>query len=542
MTEPKKIIKNFTRLKSARSNWDTYWQRLHDYFYIESDDVNTQYAPGQELTITQLWDSASLEAADVLGSGLLNYLTPPTSKWFALRTPDPTQMESKDVMVFLKDLEAEVYHALNRSNFYNQKPEFYKSSGVYGTSVLLEEEDLQDDIRFYNLPIKQVCINEDARGRVIEFYIELEYTADQVVSRFGEEALTNEMRRGLQRGLSPETKYKYLLYIGPRHGYDMRKQDNQNMKYKAVWIDIAQQKTLQEGGYNEMPAFAHRFYKRSGIVWGFSPAMKCLPDVRVLNAIAKTQLRAAMKLTDPPVAMPDNAFLLPLNANPRGINYYDRSKMTAKELFPFGNYGNVGIGLTEMEYRVQRIRSQMFNDVFMAFQGITKQMTVPEVMERITEKMTLLGPAVGRFISDVLDKIITRTIGILARADKLPPVPDALIENPQYEIEYVSALAKAQKSSELQSLQQALVMVGQMAQFDPQVLDKVNTDKATDVVWGITAAPVQILRDDQEVGEIRENRAEAQAAQQRIEMLGAGAEIADKAASANLKSKEAQSV
>jgi hypothetical protein len=108
-----------------------------------------------------------------------------------------------------------------------------------------------------------------------------------------------------------------------------------------------------------------------------------------------------MKYTDPAIAVPDNAFLLPFNMNPRGVNRYDKKAITSKDdVFPIGNYGNPQIGMEMMEYRVNRIRSMMFNDVFLAFQNLTKDMTVPEVMERVTEKMTLLAPAVGRFITD----------------------------------------------------------------------------------------------------------------------------------------------
>ena len=62
----------------------------------------------------------------------------------------------------------------------------------------------------------------------------------------------------------------------------------------------------------------------------------------------------------------------------------------------------------------------MYNDTFLAFDRITKQMNNPEIMERINEKMTMLGPAVGRYISEMLNPVIERTIGILARRGKLP--------------------------------------------------------------------------------------------------------------------------
>ena len=80
----------------------------------------------------------------------------------------------------------------------------------------------------------------------------------------------------------------------------IQKQDKQNLPIEAVWIDVSGRRVVEEGGYNEFPAMGHRFDKRPFVPWGFSPAMKALPFARILNSIAKTNLRAMMKSTDWP--------------------------------------------------------------------------------------------------------------------------------------------------------------------------------------------------------------------------------------------------
>jgi len=531
-------IERFKELVGGRANFESYWQTLHDYFYLEAQDFNKSYSPGSELSADYLWDSTTLETPDVLASGFMNYLTPPTSKWFRLKSKNPALGENKNVSDFLEDVASEIYHTLNKSNFYGQVFPTYKSSGVYGTSILLEEEDLEEDARFYSLPLKQVVIVEDAKGRVVEYYIEFEYTAFQAETRWGREALSTQMKEELA-SRKPDTKHKFLLFIGNRSIRDIRKINKSNMPIQALWIDVEAKIIIEEGGYNEFPAMTHRFDKRPFISWGFSPAMKALPFARLLNAIAKTNLRTMMKNTDPPVALPHNAFIMPFNANPRAINYYKKDAMDAKDIFPFGNFGDPNTGLNAIELYSQKVKSLMYNDVFLAFEGITKQMNNPEVMERINEKMTMLGPAVGRFTGEVLNPIIIRTIGILWRRGKLPEPPDELRDNPTYEIDYVSQLAQAQKRSELNSLVTALTMTGQMAQFAPEILDKINPDKAIDEVWGITGAPVKVLRDDIEIQKIREARAEQNAKMQEMQMLGAGAQIGKTAAEADKTLAEA---
>jgi hypothetical protein len=524
------LIQKHEELIGARRNFESYWQSLHDYFYLESADINKSYYPGTELDPTFLWDATTIESADVFASGFMNYLTPPTSKWFRLKHKNPKLSENKAIGDFLEGVADEVNYTLNRSNFYDQMFPSYKSSGVYGTSLILEEDDLQDSVRFYNLPLKQCVICEDARGRPIEYYIEFEYTALQASTRWGADALSEEMQQELKARAS-DKKHKFVLYIGKRNIREVQKFDKKNMPIEAVWIDVKAKKIVEEGGYQEFPAMAHRFDKRPFCPWGFSPAMKALPFARILNTVAKTNLRAMMKQTDPPVALPNNAFIMPFNANPRAINYYNKDSMSggAKDIFAFSNFGDPNIGMQATEYYSQKVKSLMYNDVFLAFQQITKDMNNPEVMERINEKMTMLGPAVGRYLAEVLNPIIIRTIGILFRAGKLPMPPDEMMEDPAYEIDFVGQLAQAQRRSELNTLVTGMTMVGQMAAFAPDVLDKINPDRVTDEVWAITGAPVQVLRDDQEIADIRANRREQEAKVQEMQAMNAGAEVAMKA-------------
>lgn len=536
MSKPKaeELIDQYQMHKGGRQNFESYWQSLHDYFYIEADDINRQQQAGAEINSGPLFDATSLDSGDILASGFMNYLTPPTSKWFGLRARNPLYKENKRINTFFEDTVEEVNYALNRSNFYSQNYANFKSSGVYGTSVQLEEEDVEDDIRFYSLPVKNVCLVEDGRGRVVGYFIEFEYTATQAADKWGKEKLSRKM----QEELDPpkNNKHCFLLYITTRYKRDANKTDRKNKPIEACWVDIQGKLLIDEGGYNEFPAMCHRFDKRPFVPWGYSPAMKALPFARILNAIAKTNLRSMMKHTDPPVAVPDNAFLMPFNANPRAVNYYNPTKMPngAKDIFAFGNYGNPQIGMEAIEYYQRMVKSIMFNDTFLAFNSITKEMNNPEVQERINEKMAMLGPAVGRYISEMINPMIVRTIGILGRRGRLPKPPDELRNDPSYEIDCISQLAQAQRRSELNALMSGLSMVGQMAQFKPDVLDKIDGDKAVAEAWSIIGAPSRVFNDDDEVAALREARGKAAKAQQEMALAEQGAKVVESGSKVDL--------
>lgn len=542
-TKPKakKLCEHFKNLKGQRRNFETYWQSLHDYFYLESPDINVEYYPGTELTSDFLFDSTTLEASDILASGFMNYLTPPTSRWFSLRAKNPALQLNKKVANFLEDVSDAVNAVLNNSNFYQTMFPAFKSSGVFGTSVLMEEEDVEEDVRFYNIPIKQVCLVEDAKGRVVAYYVEFEYTVSQAASRWGIESLSVPMKEEYSVNPVSNKKWPFILYIGKRHVRDIKKNNKENLPIEALWIDYKEEKVMAESGYNEFPSFCHRFDKRPFIPWGFSPAMKSLPFARILNAVAKTNLRSMMKHTDPAIAVPSNAFIMPLNGNPRAVNYYNKNKMEGnKDLITFGNTGNPQVGMTAVEYYSNQVKALMFNDVFMAFANLTKRMNNPEVMERINEKMTLLGPAVGRYISEVLNPIIIRTIGILERKGKLPEPPAEFLMNPVYEIDCISRLAQAQRKSELDALVGGLSLVGEMAQYSPDVLDKISMDRVVDETWSIVGASSKVLRGEDEVAEIREAKAQAAQQQMDLERLKDGAALAESGSKTDLNMAKAQ--
>jgi len=537
----KEIVKMKKQGKASRTNFETTWQTLHDYFDNAGTDINTIHFPGTELTVTQLYDTYSLETASILAAGLDNYLTPATSRWYGLRTKDPLKMEKKNVLHYLKDVEAEITHTLNNSNFHDVKTMFYKKSAVYGTSILFEEADSQDYVRFYSVPIKNVVIVEDDRQRVVEYYIDFEYTSLQAVTRFGADKVHPDVLKHAQDNRDTEKKFMYTLHISPnweRNTFSMLSSDK---PWLSQWIDDAHEVVIDTGGFDELPALTHRFYRRSETVWGYAPTMIGLVNARLLNAKAKTRMRAEMKQADPPQAMPHNAFLAPYNGNPRGTNYYQRGKLKADDIFSFGNDGNVAVADASIEYQKERLRAQMFTDVFLAFDGITKQMNNPEVFERISEKMTLLGSPVGRFIN-VWGDVIHRTMGILDRAGRLPDMPDELRDDPSYEIDYMSVLAKAQRNPELNALQNSLQMIAGVASFSPDVMDKIDADKTVDAIVGITGGPVQMLRDDEEVADIRSRRAEKQAQEQQAAMMLDGADMALKATQAGVNVKTAQTM
>lgn len=514
------IVSRLNILISERLNWENYWQDIANVFMPRKAYITRPRVSGESLDFSRIFDSAPIRALNTMASGFHSWLTNPASKWFSLEMAERELMEVKDVKVWLEDSGAEILFTLNNSNFDETIQEFYIDSGGFGTGNIFSQEDVRDRVHFIPLPIGEVYVEENTRGRVIRLYRKFEYTVQQAYNLWGENAGAEVAEKYPNINKRSE-KVIFVHYIGPRDVRREGKIDRLNMPFESKWITFVKKETIAEGGYNEFPLSCGRFTKRPGEVWGFSPAMDNLADAHMLNAMKKTLIRASMKIVDPPFMLPAKGFVLPFNLNPSGANYYNQQVKT-DAFQPIVTKANVPIGIEMIQEVREAIEIGMFVRVFQAFGQITKQMTVPEVQQRIREGMALLGPVVGRYQQEVLDTNIIRTFNILYRNGYLPPVPD-IMRGREFTVKYLSPLARAQRESDINAILRGFSIFREMAEFAPSVVDKINPDKSVDIISDIIGIAPQIIRDDEETAAVRQAKIDAQAQAAMAEQLKAGA-------------------
>ena len=253
--------------------------------------------------------------------------------------------------------------------------------------------------------------------------------------------------------------------------------------------------------------------------------MTALPDIKMLNKMSETTIRAAQKQVDPPLLVPDDSFILPIKTVPSGLNFYRSG--TRDRIEPLNIGANNPLGLNMEEQRRGAIRSAFYVDQLIMGQG--PQMTATEVVQRTEEKMRLLGPSMFRIQTELLQPLITRVYAILARDQKFMPAPE-MIRTADVEIEYVSPLAKAQRQVDVTSLTQMLELMGPIGQINPQVFDYVDFDGVAKHLIKTLSIPATIIKGDDDVARTRQERAaqQQQAMQQQqlaqqAEALGAAA-------------------
>ena len=108
------------------------------------------------------------------------------------------------------------------------------------------------------------------------------------------------------------------------------------------------------------------------------------------------------------------------------------------------------------------------------------------------------------------------------------PSPDILQEQ-ELNIEYVSPMALAQRSQELQSLMRGLEIFGSLSQTMP-VMDYIDDNGMVKQIIDILGIPATVIKSDAEVEQLRAERAEAEQAAMEQQQLLAETQAAKQAA------------
>nr|BAR33721.1 head-tail connector protein [uncultured Mediterranean phage uvMED] len=500
---------NLSRLQSKRQNWESHWQEVADYMLPRKSDINRERSKGDKRNI-QIFDSTAVHSLELLSSSLHGMLTSQANRWFQLRYKEAILNDSDEAKEWLEDAMDKMYIAFARSNFQQEVFEAYHDLIAFGTSCLFIEEDQDDIIRFSSRHIKEIYITENEKGFVDTMYRKFKMTAKAALERFGKDSVSRDLLVKFQK--TPFDDIELVHVVKPRSIIDPRKLDKKNMPFQSVYMEFETGHIISIGGFREFPYVVPRYLKASNEIYGRSPGMNSLADVKVLNKMVEVSMKAAQKQVDPPLLVPDDAMILPIRTAPGSLNYYRSGSRDRIEALNIGANNPLGLN---MEDQRRRAISRTFHVDQLLIQE-NRTMTATEVMQRNQEKMKILGPVIGRLQQELLQPLITRVFNIMLRTKQFLPAPEALT-NQEVDIEYVSPVAIAQKGSQLESIMRGLELFGSISNIAP-VTDYIDENGLVKQIINILGLPAKMIKSDKQVQEVRAVRQEQQAAQAQMQM------------------------
>lgn len=404
-----------------------------------------------------------------------------------------------------------VYNA-GKSGFYDVMGQSFLNAGALATTTMyIGERSDKKGVLFRSIHPRDLYLEESADGDINTVHRILCLSAKNIVELFPEGKFSDDLRKAIKE--TPDQIFEILHVVQPRKNRDKTKLDNTNMTYESVYIEVGKQNIIFESGYDTFPYPTWRWQKKEGSAYGTGQSHLALPEIKKANLISKTLLQVAERASNPPVNIP-HSMRGKVKLTPKGKNYYDDNRPQAV-ITPIHMGESYPIGVDREDRIKQVIKEYYFVDMFISFLRANGQMTATEVMERQSEKASVLSNVISRLSTEFMNPIFDRLWEIEQVSGRLPEPPAELEQfaedGKQIKIDYISPLAIAQrKAFKTQSITEAVNGIAPLLQIQPSVGDNIDWDKLAREQLLATGMDISILRPKDKVEEMRKAKAEMQ--------------------------------
>ena len=527
-TDRKKLLQRWGELKQERASWVPHWQEISDHLLPRSGRFFVQDHNRGEKRYNKINDSTGTKALRTLSAGMMSNMTSPARPWFRLSTSDPKLDEADEIKQWLADVQQIMNMVFNKSNTYRALHSMYEELGAYGTAGAIVLPDFNNVIHIHTLTAGEYAIGTNHQGVVDTLYREFEMTVSQMVKEFGLDKCSTTVQNAYERG-ALEKWVTVMHCIEPRDARDTTKLDAVNMAFKSIYFEPGAQdgQFLRESGFKRFPALCPRWSVSGGDIYGNSPGMEVLGDIKQLQHEQMRKAQGIDYLTKPPLQAPPNMKGREIDMLPGGISFVEQSTGGGIKT-AFEARIDLGHLLNDIQDVRSRIQGGFFADMFLMMANDTRSgITATEVAERHEEKMLMLGPVVERLHNEILSPLIDMAFDRMVEAGIVPPPPQD-IAGMELNVEFVSVLAQAQRAVATNSVDRFIGNLGAVAQYKPEVLDKLDADKWADEYADMLGVNPNILVPADKVAQIRMQRQQAQQAAQQAAQADQMASAAQK--------------
>ncbi len=522
------ILRRMGELRDLRTDKEDVWRQCGDFsFPIRSQGF---YGEREELSGTQtkqaeLYDSTATDAGRILASSTQTGSTPSNTRWFGLEVQDQEDAERQ----WLDESAERLWTQIHASNFDAESMEGLLDMVAFGWFVMYVTEARDDDgavdgFRFELWPIGNCyCAASEPGGAIDTVFRPYCMTVEQCVAEFGLDKVSPKVRE-LYTTEKYDVKISLVHAIYPRRKGREGARRAKNMPFASVYVECEGKTILRESGYHEQPFFAPRWTRVPNSVYAVGPMFDALPDIKTLNKLAQMELaNVDIAVAGMWIAEDDGVL------NPRTVRVGPRKIIVANSvdsMKPLTTGADFNVSFTKRQDLEAKIRRTLMADQLPPMEGQPR--TATEFYARINLIRQLLGPVYGRMQAEYLKPMIERCFGLAFRGGLFDPPPPSLAGR-RFSIVYLSPMAKSQKLEEVSAIEGAFAATAQLAaaKGDPTVWDNFDVDEGIRTGADGRGVPARIVRNAEDVVEIRRIRAEQeQAAQQQAMQQAIGMEAA----------------
>ena len=515
------ILKRLSQLKSERIKHEATWKDCYKYCAPErqqsfQDVAATGLETERKTARNELYDTTACEGIQLLTSSVYSGTTSPVSVWFksvpsGLDTPS-TLTEGEQ---WLETVDQFIFRNVHSSNFDSEIVDFLTDLIVAGWAVLYVDTDRDKGGYTFNTWSIGNCYisSSQANGLIDTVYREFELTAEQIVSEYGIDNVSDKVKTASEK--KPDQKFTLVQAIFPRDKQLVKgeegKRINKAMPIASYTIESNTKHILIESGFEEFPLVVSRFRKLPESHYGIGIANMVLADVKTVNQLMKLSLQTAeLNLGGLWVAQHDGV------VNPHTLRIRPNAIISANSVDAIKRLdtgsASIGIGLDFLQHFQAKIKRTLMSDQLTP-QG-SSPLTATEIQARVNVYRNQLGSIFSRLQAEYLQTLLDRCWGLAMRSGVLPPAPEELMQASKISFSFINPMAASAKLEWVTSTQNLMMNIGQMAQIDQTVMDNVNLDAMVQIMADGLNVPKEAIRTSDEIAELRQLKQEQQQAMQ----------------------------
>jgi hypothetical protein len=571
MTVIEADLKEFSAVKTRRAPWENLWELIARYIYQRKQGFTTVSTPGAFYEHQDVCDNTAGQAMHTAVSAIDGAIWKNGARTF--RVPKPRQArDTQEIKDFYKEINARVTDQMEheKAAFGTARLEALAEVVSFGTDaigVFKAKSGEKHKVEYRALPLKNLYVVEDARGRVIKEFYEFEFNAFQLRDEYGEAALTEKVKKLLEKD-DYETKLKVLWVVKPRADVKDDTLGPEKYSYESVHILEDEKMVIRRAGFNGNPIIVSRLYKNEGEEYGRGMGTNALSPTIELNGVVELLTQGGELTVFPSwYVLDDGTFgngtidrsagkVIPIDVT--------SSKITG--MAPIGPIGNVG-SLTPLvsliEWLTTEINAHFLVDKLTDLNNKTR-MTLGEAQIRNELSSDSMGAIFGRQIDEKLIPVIRRTLSILEEEGELGVesgtpeyiklavngrkplvIPDELIELRDagveiYPIEFISPAARILRSEEVRGLISLWQFAAGFSGVKPELLLWLDDEATMPLVRDLYGAPDSAIVSREKFLARLKSYNDAQSMRSQLQAAQVGADVEAKKASANQQNAQAQ--
>lgn len=519
LTVRDQVERRWGALKTERASWDPHARELAQNLLPRSSRFQTQDRNRGGDRHNRIFDSTGIKAARTLAAGMMSGASSPARPWMRATIASTDLMKSGAVKLWCSTVTNVLLMIFAESNVYRALHTTYGELGVFGTHSTLLMPDFRDVVRAYPMTFGEYAIAVDKRGEVDTVYREFDKPVGAIVAEFGYANCSPSIQTAYDRRHLDQ--WRTIIHaVEPRLDRDPRKLDAMNMPWRSFYYEAGGPKNmvLRESGFKRFRGMCPRWQVTGSDIYGESPGMEALGDVKQLQHEQLRKAQGIDYLTKPPVQAPTGAKGQEIDLLPGGVSFVDSSTPTGGLRTVF----EVKLDLSHLLEDIQdvrgRINSAFYADMFLMLANSElgqPGVTATAVAEAHEEKLLMIGPVLERLHNELYTPLIDMAFDEALRAG-LIPAPPPEIQGMPLQVEYSSVLFQAQKAVATQAVDKFIVQLGTIAGLGmTSVLDKFDSDAWADWYSDATGVDPTLITADSKVALIRSQRVAAQQQQQK---------------------------